>query len=223
MKKLDFTFFGHEFQALASGALWWPLPRVLVVSDLHFGKSERIARRGGVLLPPYETRETLTRLDHDITNCDPQTVICLGDSFDDLTAARHVIDKEVAWLSTLMAGRKWVWIEGNHDPGPIDFGGTHRHDICIDGVEFRHIADADKNGEISGHYHPKARLSIKGVALTRPCFLLDGSRLILPAYGTYTGGLYCDTPPLSDLMRSDARAILTGKNLYEVPVSKLRR
>ncbi len=199
--------------ALPSGALFWPEQDLLTVSDLHFGKSERLARRGGTLLPPYETRATLTRLDADLESTGARHVICLGDSFDDLTAASEIAETDRLWLTRLMAGRNWTWIEGNHDAGPVNLGGTHRAELQLNGLTFRHIATAELF-EISGHYHPKARLPGR----TAPCFLIDAQRVILPAYGAYTGGLFCDHPDLQALMQPKALAVLTGPKCLPRPM-----
>ena len=209
-----FTLSGETLHALPSGALYWPAQRLLCVSDLHLGKSERLARRGGALLPPYETRETLHRLEAEVDRTAPATVICLGDSFDDLAAARGLEDEARLRLARLMAGRDWTWIEGNHDAGPVEIGGTHRASLSLGALTFRHIADTSQSGEVSGHYHPKARL--KGTA--RPCFLLDADRLILPAFGTYTGGLRTEDGTLRSLMKKDALAILTGPRAIPIPM-----
>lgn len=213
MNGVSFSFAGQTLTALPSGGLWWAAARLLCVSDLHMGKSDRIARRSGALLPPFETRDTLTRLQSDLESCDPQTVVCLGDSFDDLGAVDAINANDHDLLMALMAGREWVWIEGNHDPGPVGFGGSHRVDLHHDGLWFRHIAQRHGQGEISGHYHPK--IAIMGPA--RPCFLYDSNRLIMPAYGTYTGGLRCDADVLVDLMNRDAFAILAGKTMARLP------
>ncbi len=194
--------------ALPSGALFWPDRALLCVSDLHLGKSNRIARREGRMLPPYESRETLDRLAADIENTAPQEVVCLGDSFDDLAAARDLEKTAMDQLSMLMAGRRWVWIEGNHDPGPVGLGGSHQAELSYDPITFRHIAEPGKAGEISGHYHPKAGIRARGRFLSKRCFLVDAERIILPAYGVYTGGLYCDHPTLSSLMSPEATVLL---------------
>lgn len=201
--------------ALKSGALWWPDQALLVVSDLHFGKSERLARRGGALLPPFENRDTLQRLDDDIEATQARRVICLGDSFDDLAAAEGLGDTDQLWLLRLMAGRDWIWIEGNHDAGPVSIGGSHLREIRIDGLQFRHIATPD-TPEISGHYHPKARLAGR----SQRCFLIDRNRVILPAYGTYTGGLWSDDPALTSLMQATALAVLIGKRALPIPMPR---
>lgn len=220
MNGLTFPFAGETLTALPSGALHWPARRLLCVSDLHLGKSERMARRGGPILPPYEARETLTRLDADIRATTPETVFCLGDSFDDLDAMRALEDQARSMLATLMAGRHWIWIEGNHDAGPVDLGGTHLNSHHDAPLTFRHIASPGATGEISGHYHPKARIALRARSLTRPCFLTDQHRLILPAYGTYTGGLHCDRPPLSTIMGPDAQAIMLANPPLAVPMPR---
>ena len=220
MNALPFCLAGEPLAALPSGALHWPARRLLCVSDLHLGKSERMARRGGPILPPYEAQETLARLDADIRATDPRTVICLGDSFDDLDAMRALEDGARALLATLMAGRRWIWIEGNHDAGPVELGGAHLAHHREGALTFRHIALPDAAGEVSGHYHPKARLQLRGRSLTRRCFLLDSARLILPAYGTYTGGLHCHADPLASLMAPEAQAILLADPPLAVPMPR---
>ncbi len=203
-------------QALPSGALHWPAEQLLCVSDLHFGKSERMARRGGALLPPYDTRATLGKLDADMERTRAARVICLGDSFDDMAASEELDEADRLWLARLMAGRHWIWVEGNHDPGPLDIGGSHKAEVLIGDLTFRHIANPSQSFEISGHYHPKARLASQ----SRPCFLADAARVILPAYGTYTGGLWADDPALTALMRPDALAIVTGQRALCIPMPR---
>ena len=210
-----FTLASARLLALPSGWLHWPDQDLLVVSDLHFGKSERLARRGGVLLPPYDTRATLARLDADLETTAARAVICLGDSFDDLGAAAALDEADRLWLLRLMAGRDWTWVLGNHDPGPADLGGRHRATHRLGPLAFRHIATLE-SPEISGHYHPKARLAGRA----RACFLIDTQRVILPAYGTYTGGLWSDHPALTALMLPRSLAVLTGNVARAIPMPR---
>jgi uncharacterized protein len=209
-------FCGETLHLMPSGALCWPARRLLCVSDLHLGKSERLARRGGTLLPPYETQATLEKLDRDLDRTDPERVVCLGDSFDDLAAFDGIEESARLWLARLMAGRDWTWITGNHDPGPVEIGGTHRAELKLQPFTFRHIAEPQERAEISGHYHPKARLA----GQSKPCFLADASRLILPAYGVYTGGLRSHDATLTALMARDALAILTGTRALAIPMPR---
>jgi len=211
-----FTLACQPLLALASGALYWPAQGLLCVSDLHLGKSERLARRGGTLLPPYETRETLTRLDDVLAATGARHVVCLGDSFDDGAAGGGLEEDDRLRLSALMAGRKWTWIAGNHDPAPLVPGGTHLSEFATAGLTFRHIAVPGETGEVSGHFHPKARVAGR----SRPCFLIDAARVILPAFGCYTGGLRATDPALATLMGPQALAVLTGPRALAIPMPR---
>ncbi|WP_333714042.1 ligase-associated DNA damage response endonuclease PdeM [Yoonia sp.] len=212
MNNLSFTFCDTALVALPSGALLVPAAGVLCVSDLHLGKADRIARRSGRMLPPYEVQETLGKLEADILETAPGTVICLGDSFDDLAAAHDLAENMRLWLTGLQAGRRWVWIEGNHDPGPVDLGGSHVRELRVGALVFRHIASGGR-GEVSGHYHPKHSIAGR----SRPAFLFDDQRLIMPAYGTYTGGLHSQSADLRRLFSAPPMAILTGRKAIAVP------
>lgn len=224
MNTLPMTFAGAELHALPSGALYWPDQALLCVSDLHLGKSERMARRGGALLPPYEGRETLDKLSSDIAACAPRRVICLGDSFDDARAADALEPELEAALRVLMAGRDWVWIEGNHEAGPVAVPGRHMVAYARAGLVFRHIAQVQASdgeiGEISGHYHPKARIETRAGHFSRRCFLKDAGRLIMPAYGAFTGSLDCRDPALAGLMAPDAVAVLLSDPPIAVPMPR---
>ncbi|MEP6067509.1 MAG: ligase-associated DNA damage response endonuclease PdeM [Paracoccaceae bacterium] len=197
-------------QALGSGAVWWAEQSMLCVSDLHLGKSERMSRRSGIPAPPYEVHDTLSRLEDEIAATQARVVVCLGDSFDDLAAAAALPEEARLWITRLQAGRRWVWIEGNHDPGPMDLGGSHLAEMELGPLIFRHIAQAGARGEVSGHYHPKVQVPTRARVISRPAVLVDDDRIILPAYGTYTGGLRSDDPVLAGLMGPEARAIVTG-------------
>lgn len=216
----DITLAGARLGAQASGALWWEAERLLCVADLHLGKSERVARRGGALLPPYEIAETLERLGAEIARLDPATVVCLGDSFDDGDAAEALAQPEGARLARLMEKRNWIWIAGNHDPRLPALDGRHMAELRLGPLVFRHAAAAGTApGEVSGHYHPKFSLPLGRRAVTRACFLHDARRLILPAFGAYTGGLRADHPTLLALFDPPARAILTGAPCLALPLA----
>ena len=148
------------------------------------------------LLPPYETAETLDRLAAEIAALAPASVVCLGDSFDDCAAGAGARPRRRRRASlALIAGRDWIWIAGNHDPAPLALPGRHLAELRAGPLTFRHAALPDAApGEVSGHYHPKLRLPVRGGAVTRPCFLADATRLILPAFGAYTGGLFAVRP-----------------------------
>jgi DNA ligase-associated metallophosphoesterase len=216
-----FSWAGCTFVACASGALWWPERRLLCVSDLHLGRAERLARRGGPLLPPYETTETIDRLAAAVARHAPETVICLGDSFDDGHCEAALPPPQRARLSALVAGRDWVWIAGNHDPGPVAIGGRQGEALALGGIELRH---APRTGcakpAIVGHLHPMFRRPVGGQMVARPCFLYDATRLILPAFGTFTGGLRAEeAAEAAGLEPAATIAVLTGQRAVALPLA----
>ncbi|RVV98507.1 ligase-associated DNA damage response endonuclease PdeM [Mesobaculum littorinae] len=220
MNGFSFTLRGARLVATGSGALLWPEAGLMAVSDLHLGKSERWARRRGTLLPPYEVQDTLARLAADIARHAPALVLCLGDSFDDDAAAVAVAPAVTDPLARMQAGRRWLWITGNHDADTAGPGGETAGEAQLGPLTFRHIAASEAEGEVSGHYHPKARVALRGRSLSRPCFLFDAARLILPAYGTYTGGLRWTDPVLQNLMGDEACAVLTGPTPHAFPLPR---
>ena len=179
---------GVNMLADLSGALFWKEQKLLVISDLHLEKGSSFAARG-VLLPPYDTVATLSRLAAVISRHDPKTVIALGDSFHDRTAHRRLSGPDREALSALQARRDWIWISGNHDPAlPSDLGGIVASEVAIGPIVFRH-EPTGAFGEIAGHLHPKARVATRARWLERRCFASDGERVVMPAFGAYTGGL----------------------------------
>jgi len=220
MNYFKFSISENELLALPSGALWWPDQSVLCVSDLHFGKSNRLARKGQSWIPPYENQDTLLRLEKDLDATNTKKIICLGDSFDDNEASRSLPTDEVLWITKMQTHREWIWISGNHDPSPKNLGGTFLESLEIEKLNFQHIASSKKRFEISGHYHPKIRVRVKHQSFTRRCFLVDDKRVIMPAYGTYTGGLYCNRDPLRSIMNQNSIALMIGKEIYLIPISK---
>ncbi|MEM8570954.1 MAG: ligase-associated DNA damage response endonuclease PdeM [Pseudomonadota bacterium] len=215
----DVNINGCRLIARSSGALWWPEKRLLCVSDLHFGKADRVARRSSSLLPPYETRETLERLGKEIEALNPSRVICLGDSFDDASCLQSISDTDLDRMMALAYARDWIWIEGNHDRSIQPPVGRVLHEFTLGGLLFRHEALQEAlPGEISGHFHPKVRMKVKGTALVRRCFLEDGTRIMLPAFGAYTGGMWCTDPAIDRLFSNGVCAIITGSPCLRLPL-----
>jgi len=215
---------GTTVELHPSGALYWPDRSLLCVGDLHLGRAERLAREGGDLLPPYESIDTLDRLEAEIMALRPRLVVCLGDSFDDLDAARNLSEEVLLRIDRLAAGRRWIWVAGNHDPGPVEMPGTHLAELRLGLLNFRHIALprlGSGGGEVSAHFHPKARLNRRGARITRRCFLADSRRAVLPAFGTYAGGLDARDPAFDPLLDAEARAFLLGNRITAVPRSRL--
>jgi hypothetical protein len=181
---------GRQLLADMSGALYWPEARTLVVADLHLEKGSAIAERGA-FLPPYDTRTTLGRLVHVIERYDPDSVVALGDSLHDTRAGERLDADDIAMVRGLQEGRDWYWVRGNHDPQiPAVLAGHVVDKVEIAGLALRHApTNGPKSAEIAGHLHPCARISRHGYSIRRPCFASNGQRLVLPAFGAYTGGL----------------------------------
>ena len=210
----EFSCAGETLHALPAGALYWPARRLLAVADLHFEKGSSYAVNALKLLPRHDTRQTLATLAGLIERLQPRTVVCLGDSFHDRGAIERLPAVERAEIERLTALSKFVWIAGNHDPlPPTGDWGDVAEEIADGPLIFRHEAQFGfTHGEVSGHYHPVAALTVRGRGLRRRCFLTNGQRLILPAFGAYTGGLNALDPAIAQLFPGDYDALLVGRN-----------
>ncbi len=202
---------GERLAALPSGAAWWAARATLIVADLHFEKGSSFARRGA-LVPPHDTLATLTRLGADIAALDPARVISLGDAFHDAEGPERMDEAARATLSRLQAGREWLWIDGNHDAGVrVDIGGARAEEMVIGALTFRHEPkarpEAEILGEVAGHLHPAARVKVATGSVRRHCFVGDGRRLILPAFGAYAGGLDIASRAFAGLFTVEALAV----------------
>jgi DNA ligase-associated metallophosphoesterase len=209
-----------EFLADLSGALFWEQERLLVVSDLHLEKGSSFAVRG-VLLPPYDTVATLSRLAAVILDYNPRTVIALGDSFHDPDAHQRLSASDRDALSALQARRDWIWISGNHDPAlPPDLGGVVATEVALGGIVFRHEPTGEF-GEIAGHLHPKARVSTRGRSMERRCFASDGERAVMPAFGAYAGGLSIRDRAFARIFSADFVAhVLGDSRMHAIAASR---
>jgi DNA ligase-associated metallophosphoesterase len=206
---VPFSFAGHNFLATPEGALYWPAQSALLVADLHLEKASCFARFGH-MLPPYDSIATLTALQRDIERSGATRLYCLGDSFHDRFGCDRLPTDARALLTSLTSQLDWVWITGNHDAGFIDHcGGRIAEEVEIDGITLRHEAEeGDPAPEMSGHFHPKLRLAMKGRSVSRRCFVASATKLILPAYGTLTGGLDAHHPEILKKVGSGASALV---------------
>ena len=190
----EISFQSEQFLCDHDGALFWPDQNCLIVSDLHLEKSAAMAATGQ-LVPPYDTSDTLARLQTCIARWNPKTIISLGDSFHRANSAENLSATHQNQIRTLTQNHEWVWITGNHDPdAPSHLGGQGAFEVRLNSIIFRHEQNSPASaksglGEISGHLHPAAKLSRRGKSIRRRCFVSDGERLIMPAFGAYTGGL----------------------------------
>ncbi len=183
-----------------SGALWWPAERTLVVADMHLEKGSALAARGQ-LLPPYDSAATLARLARLAARLRPKRLVALGDSFHDPRAGERMDPAAGEALRALAASLDMVWIAGNHDPEmPAWLPGERRRELRLGPLTLRHEPqDAPAPGEIAGHLHPVARVVGPRGRVRRKAFVTDGSRLLLPAFGAYAGGLNLRDPAIARL------------------------
>ena len=196
----------------ASGALYLPSERTLLMSDLHLEKASSYARRG-VFLPPYDTRATLAAAALALAAFNPRRVISMGDSFHDRFGADRLDAVDAAALRGLQAGRDWLWLIGNHDPDAArNLDGDVANDHALSGIILRHEPlPACPSPEIAGHLHPAAKVKLRGKAVRRRCFISDGTRLVMPAMGAYAGGLNVRDAAIQSLFGRGADVWMLGE------------
>ncbi|HET6537827.1 MAG TPA: ligase-associated DNA damage response endonuclease PdeM [Sphingopyxis sp.] len=226
LPRTSFTFGGQRFVALPDRALYWPQQRALIVADLHFEKGSAFAANGQHL-PPYDSHDILSRLLILAEQSQAQQIFCLGDSFHDRNAAARMAPDLSGRLSALAAERHICWIAGNHDGlSGSAWGGSIADEILLNGIVLRHESLAhESRPEISGHYHPKLRFSVHGRTLSRPCFLINEKRLMLPAFGSLAGGMDVHNAEIMRLFdQNDCQAmIVADEKLLHFPVKQRRQ
>jgi DNA ligase-associated metallophosphoesterase len=206
---VPFSFAGETFEATAGGALFWPSQKALLVADLHLEKASWFARLGQ-FLPPYDSHATLTALAGEVERTAAKRLFCLGDSFHDRFGCDRLPADARALLTDLTSALDWTWIVGNHDPGFADHcGGRIADEVEIAGVILRHEAVREEvRPEISGHFHPKLRLRLKGRQVSRRCFVKSATKIIMPAFGSLTGGLDAHHPEIMGSVGGSAAALV---------------
>ncbi len=204
-----------------SGALWLPAHGTLVAGDLHLEKGSAFAARGQ-MLPPYDSRATLDKLEAEIAELAPDRVVLLGDSFHDSRSIGRMAADDRTRLDRLAFGRDWVWLEGNHDREALmvaDANAVSRlpgrivGDMRLGALFLTHepLPEAEA-GEVAGHLHPCARVVAHARMVRRSCFVTDGRRLILPAFGAFTGGLNVLDAAIAGLFTEPPMAAALGKD-----------
>lgn len=211
---MKIKFAGHTFLLHPSGVLFWPEKSMVIVSDLHLEKGSHYAKRG-FFLPPYDTHETITRLLQAIASCKATHILVLGDTFHDADGYGRLPETEKKLFLKLLEFNP-VWIFGNHDGEFVPPGFTAHKTFLLDGIIFNHEAEEGTDFEISGHYHPKIDIIHKRSRISRPCFIADGNKMILPAFGAYTGGLSITHEIFKRILKKP-RIYALGKKIYTIP------
>jgi DNA ligase-associated metallophosphoesterase len=221
---VPFSFAGHSLVALPEAALFWPARRALLVADLHFEKASWYAGHGQ-MLPPYDSAATLAALAVLVDRFDAAEIWCLGDSFHDAAGCDRLAPDVRSGLAALTTRTAWTWVIGNHDAGAAAIvdrcGGAVAEEAVVDGLVLRHEADpAEQRPELSGHFHPKLRVRLRGRHVSRRCFVASARKLILPAFGALTGGLDAGHPEIIRALGDPAEALvpLAGR-LLRYPIA----
>ena len=218
---VPFSFAGETFLATSDGALFWPERQTLLVADLHLEKASWFARIGQ-FLPPYDSQATLSALAALVERTGAKRLYCLGDSFHDRFGCERLPVAARAMLTELTTTLDWTWILGNHDPGFADHcGGRLAEEEEVAGIILRHEAvRGEIRPEMSGHFHPKLRLNVKGRHVSRRCFVVSPSKVIFPAFGALTGGLDAQHPQIIENVGPGAAALVpTSDRLLRFPLA----
>lgn len=204
-----FSFAGQELAALPEGALFWPARGALLIADLHLEKASFFAS-AGQMLPPYDSLATLANLSALADRVAAREIWCLGDSFHDVDGGERLTSPALEMLRALMAKARWTWITGNHDPAvAAHCGGEVAEEAVVDGIVLRHEAEpGDQRPELSGHFHPRLRIRVRGRLVSRRCFVASGRKIVLPAFGALTGGLDAAHPEIARAMGEEAEALV---------------
>lgn len=202
---------GVEIVCRPSGALWLESAGALIVADLHLEKGSSYAVRGQ-MLPPFDTADTLSRLEAETAVLRPRVLVFLGDSLHDRTAEERLSASDAQRLRALAAGRTLIWLAGNHDEeAPRSLPGETAGSICLEGLDLVHEpASGPVSAEAAGHLHPCARVRGRGASVRRRCFVTDGERIVLPAFGAFAGGLNVRDSAFRALFRRPPLAAVLG-------------
>ena len=224
---VPFSFAGEEWLLGADRWLFRPADRALLLADLHLEKSSFFARYGQ-MLPPYDSRATLERVALAIRDTGARRVFCLGDNFHDNHGPDRLEPHAAGMLAALTRAVDWVWITGNHDSkAEVASGGAMIDEAEVGGVILRHRAKrGETRPELSGHYHPRLHLNLRGRRIVRPCIVASASdtscqRMILPAFGTLTGGMSAADPAILAAMqpaRSIDALVAAGEQVARFPL-----
>ena len=225
---VPFSFCGEEMRLTAGNALFWPRENALLLADLHLEKGSFFARHGQ-MIPPYDSRETLDRVAQTVRETGASRVYALGDNFHDSAGVQRLEPHAAGMLAALTRALDWVWITGNHDAAMSGAaGGTPVDEITVAGLVLRHRARrGERAPEITGHYHPKLMLEMRGRRIHRPCAVVsEGSgesagRMILPAFGAFTGGMNAADPAILGALqpaREIGAVLMAGKQLVQIPL-----
>lgn len=203
---LMINFAGNIFKFLPEGALFWINKKTLIIADLHLEKGSSYFKEGQ-FISPKDTSENLRKLENCVDKIKPKIIIFLGDTFHDKYSLKRISNKNLEKFKNLFSHFKCYLISGNHDEDIIDSDLDFLVDLKIDGIKFVHKKSNLDKFEISGHFHPIAVVKYKGIKIKNKCFVCTKKKIILPSFGTYTGGLNVKNKNF-DLSKMEEKTIL---------------
>ncbi len=202
-------FANEEFYAYPNSALYWKRLNIVIIADLHLGKSISFAKKKQ-FLPPYDTKETLVKLFSCINEFEPSKLIIVGDLLHDILSVQSFQDKDYQNFNNYTKKTEFIWVKGNHDTNIEINGFSKVLDYKIEEIIFNHIPIKTTNFQICGHYHPKAIISHRGKSIYKSSFVHNDKLLILPSFGTLTGGLNINQDPLRNLLGKSVKIFPVG-------------
>ena len=202
-------FANEEFYAYPNNALYWKRLNIIIIADLHLGKSITFAKQKQ-FLPPYDTKETLAKLFECINEFQPSKLIIVGDLLHDMLSLQSFQDIDYQNFNKYTKKTEFIWVKGNHDFDIEIVGFSKVLDYKVDKIIFNHLPIKSTNFQICGHYHPKVKISHRGKSIYKSSFVHNDKLLILPSFGTLTGGLNIDQDPLKVLLGNDIKIFPVG-------------
>jgi len=176
-----------------------PASRTLLMADLHLGKAATF-RRAGIPVPEGSAQRDLARVAELVRSYEARRLIVLGDLFHARSGCSPQVFAEFAELRSQIASTAVVLVMGNHDRavGRLpDSLGLDACVPCLDEPPFHFVHEPATGVEssardlftVAGHLHPTISIrSPSGDRLADRCFVAEPTVLVLPAFGSFTGG-----------------------------------
>ena len=182
---------GEEFIFDYRRVIYWPRNKILIATDLHWGKTTFLQMHG-IPVSDKILDEDLKRLSEVISQYNPQTFIVLGDLIHhEKSLSRNLVEKIIRFREVHPC--ELILIKGNHDlytVFPESWGIVEESEFMIDNFYFVHEYKKNlKRYQFSGHLHPRISLSFGNDHLKLPAFILTKDQCLLPAFSHFTSGL----------------------------------
>lgn len=185
---MEINFYGLPISLLPQKALWVKQEKLLVVADLHLGKAQYF-QANGIPISANTHVQDLFNLQSLIELYNPNKVLFLGDLFHAGPLAiadfEHFLDKNkrIQFLLTM----------GNHDDKSSKIVLPQKiislTDWKVGEVVFQHHpSNSEASPTVCGHIHPKYKIHALPRSKALPCFYWNQYNLILPSFGSFTGG-----------------------------------